>query len=232
LYFIELRYSYPATDLAITQSPIQYRVDQNLVMPSSTNGHLPNTIKAAQYSPKTNSITVNQIPLPQPGKDQLLIKVASASLCHSDLMLLEPNDAGIVLGDGRPVTVGHEATGTIVSVPESCTNSTLKVGAKIGFLCPENCCYECDGCQIHNAWCKDGKTSMGGFGHDGFFAEYATSHWRNAIVLPENLDIYEAAPLFCAGVTSWQGVTGAEINPGEWMAIVGCGGLGHLGKQL
>jgi len=49
------------------------------------------------------------------------------------------------------------------------------------------------------------------------------------MVLPDNLDLYEAAPLFCAGVTAWQGVTKAGIQPGEWIAIVGCGGLGHLG---
>jgi propanol-preferring alcohol dehydrogenase len=201
-----------------------------------TNGNtafssgLPETQKAAQYSSKSNTVSVNTVPLPTPSSDQLLIKVSSASLCHSDLMLFEPNEAGIVLGDGRPVTIGHEATGTILSVPESCTDPTLKVGAKIGFLCPENVCYECEGCQIHNSWCKDGKAVMSGFGRDGFFQEYVVAHWRNAIVLPDALDIYEAAPLFCAGVTSYQGVTEAKINPGEWMAIIGCGGLGHLGK--
>jgi len=199
-----------------------------------SNGHvagLPQTQKAAQYSPKTNKLSINTIPVPTPSKDQLLVKVASASLCHSDLMNFEPNDAGIVLGDGSPVTIGHEATGIIVSVPETCTDPTLKVGAKIGFLCPEQVCYECDGCQIHNAWCERGTAVMSGFGRDGFFQEYVATNWRNAIVLPENLDLYEAAPLFCAGVTSWQGVIEAKINPGEWMAIVGCGGLGHLGIQ-
>lgn len=215
-------------------SPLQLKLTTTLIM--AINGHskghftgLPQSQKAAQYSSKSNSITVNSIPLPAPSKDQLFIKVASASLCHSDLMLLEPNEAGIVLGDGSPVTIGHEATGTILSVPETCTDPTLKVGARIGFLCPERVCYECDGCQIHNAWCKDGKAVMSGFGRDGFFQEYVVSHWRNAIVLPEALDLYEAAPLFCAGVTSWQGITEAKIKPGEWMAIVGCGGLGHLG---
>jgi D-arabinose 1-dehydrogenase-like Zn-dependent alcohol dehydrogenase len=193
---------------------------------------LPKTQRAAQFSPKTNSISVNTIPIPKPTKDQLLIKVASASLCHSDLMLFEPNETGLMLGDGRSITIGHEATGVILFVPESCTDSSLKVGTKIGFLCPEDVCYECPGCQIHNSWCKNGKTIMSGFGRDGFFQEYVTSHWRNAIVLPDELDLYEAAPLFCAGVTSWQGVTEAKINLGEWMAIVGCGGLGHLGLSF
>jgi propanol-preferring alcohol dehydrogenase len=84
----------------------------------ASNGDLPETQRAAQYSSKTNAISVNTIPVPKPTKEQLLIKIASASLCHSDLMLLEPNETGLLLGDGRPITIGHEATGVIVSVPE------------------------------------------------------------------------------------------------------------------
>lgn len=163
--------------------------------------NLPKTQKAAQYMPETNSIAMNFIPVPTPSKDELLVKIASASLCHSDLMHFEPNKIKGLTRD-TPFTIGHEATGIIISVPESCTNDTLKVGAKIGFLCCEQCCYECEGCKTHNQWCLDGKTVMSGFGRDGFFQEYATMHWRNAIVLPESMDILEAAPLFCAGVTS------------------------------
>jgi len=197
-----------------------------------STGRLPEAQRAAQYSSKTNSVSINTIPVPRPNKDQLLIKISCASLCHSDLMLLEPNEAGIPMGHGdRTVTIGHEATGVIVSVPESCMDQTLVVGARIGFLCPENVCYECAGCQIHNAYCTNGNPLTSGFGRDGFFQEYVVSNWRNAIIVPDNLDINMAAPLFCAGITSWQGVTGAKINPGEWMAIVGCGGLGHLGIQ-
>lgn len=84
-------------------------------------------------------------------------------------MLLEPNDAGLVLGDGSPVTIGHEATGTILSVPDSCTDASLKVGARIGFLCPVGVCYECEGCQVHNLHCEKPGGVMGGFGADGFF---------------------------------------------------------------
>jgi D-arabinose 1-dehydrogenase-like Zn-dependent alcohol dehydrogenase len=53
---------------------------------------------------------------------------------------------------------------------------------------------------------------MGGFGTDGFFQEYVVTHWRNPLALPEGLDQYDAAPLFCAGITSWHGVTGAGIK--------------------
>lgn len=92
----------------------------------ATNGDLPEMQKAAQHSSKTNSISVNTIPVPKPTKEQLLVKIACASLCHSDLMLLEPNETGLMLGDGSPVTIGHEATGTIISVPEF-VNSLLTI---------------------------------------------------------------------------------------------------------
>jgi propanol-preferring alcohol dehydrogenase len=129
---------------------------------------LPTTQRAAQYLPKENKIVVNNITLPTPKEDELLIKVSCSSLCHSDLMLLEPNEAGLVLGDGTPITIGHEATGTILSVPKNCTDPTLVVGARVGFLCPYGVCYECEGCQIHNLHCEKGGL-MGGFGVDGFF---------------------------------------------------------------
>jgi alcohol dehydrogenase, propanol-preferring len=69
---------------------------------------------------------------------------------------------------------------------------------------------------------------MQGFGADGYFQEYSVVEARSAMVLPEGLDLVEAAPLFCAGVTAFHGVEDAECEPGDWMAIIGCGGLGHL----
>lgn len=163
--------------------------------------NLPKDQKAARYFPKDNKIKVDTIPLPTPKPNELLIKVHSSSLCHSDTMLLEPNEAGLVLGEGTPVTIGHEATGTILSVPDDCTDKSLKVGAKIGFLCPVGVCYECEGCQVHNLHCEKGGV-MAGFAADGFFQEYVATHWRNAHLLPDDLDVYTSAPLFCAGSKS------------------------------
>ncbi|PGH23259.1 hypothetical protein AJ80_02675 [Polytolypa hystricis UAMH7299] len=201
-------------------------------MAQNGNSALPATQKAAQYHSSENAIRVNTIPVPTPADDEILVKVACSSLCHSDVMLLEPNDAGLVLGDGSPITIGHEATGIIVSVPSSCTNPEIVVGAKVGFFCPTGCCYECEGCQVHNLFCSNGASvRMQGFAADGFFQEYVATPWRNAIALPESMDVCESAPLFCAGITAWHGVHAAKIEKGQWMAIIGCGGLGHLGIQ-
>jgi propanol-preferring alcohol dehydrogenase len=106
---------------------------------NSRSNDLPQTQRAAQYSSKTNSVSVNTTPLPTPSKDQLLIKVASASLCHSDLILLEPNETRLLLCDGRPIKTGHEATGIIISVPDTCTDPSLKLGQDLAFFAQRTC---------------------------------------------------------------------------------------------
>jgi len=144
------------------------------------------------------------------------------------VMLFEPNDQGLLLGN-KPVTMGHEASGTVVELGEGVAD--FKVGDKVGFLPALDCCFECEPCRkTHNAWCQKGCT-MQGFGADGYFQEYTCVEARGAMVLPEGIDVTEAAPLFCAGVTAFHGVEDAGCQPGEWMAIIGCGGLGHLGIQ-
>lgn len=71
---------------------------------------------------------------------------------------------------------------------------------------------------------------MQGLGVDGFLQEYIVAKYRNAVVLPKDIDLKAAAPLFCAGVTSYNAVSSCELEKGDWLAIVGCGGLGHLGQ--
>jgi alcohol dehydrogenase, propanol-preferring len=73
---------------------------------------------------------------------------------------------------------------------------------------------------------------MQGFSMDGYFQEYVVVDYRSAMVLPAELDPKIAAPLFCAGVTAYNGVYDCELKPGQWMAVIGCGGLGHLVSEL
>jgi propanol-preferring alcohol dehydrogenase len=84
----------------------------------ATNGglkDLPSKQKAAQYDPKDNAAHIREIPIPSIKPDELLVKVRSASLCHSDLMLFELNKPGLILTD-KPVTMGHEAVGKVLEV--------------------------------------------------------------------------------------------------------------------
>ncbi|KAF2195364.1 GroES-like protein [Zopfia rhizophila CBS 207.26] len=189
------------------------------------------TMLAQQYDARDNKLHLNEVPIPEPRDHEVLVKIACASLCHSDVMLFEPNDQGLILGK-NPVTIGHEATGVVVSTGSGEAASNFKEGDKVGFICAVECCYDCDPCRkTHNAWCQTGKTKMQGFTLDGYFAEYVCVDARATMVLPDGIDVKSAAPLFCAGVTAYHSVEDCELKPGQWMAIIGCGGLGHLGIQ-
>lgn len=171
---------------------------------------------------------LNEVPMPKPKPNELLVKVACASLCHSDIMMFEPNDQGLILGQG-PVTLGHEATGFVVQAGDETTG--FKKGDPVGFIPAIDCCYECEPCKIHNVWCVTGNQKMQGFSRDGYFQEYVCVDYRSSIVLPSELDPTESAPLFCAGLTAFHGIDDLQLPAGKWIAVIGCGGLGHMGIQ-
>lgn len=144
-------------------------------------------------------------------------------------MLFEPNDQNLILGV-NPVTIGHEASGIVVEAGSEVKG--FKEGDAVGFLPAFGCCYDCQPCRtVHNSWCTTGKAGMQGFTGNGYFQEYVCVDARSAMVLPETLDVREAAPLFCAGVTAYHAIDDCELQPGKWIAAIGCGGLGHMGVQ-
>lgn len=100
-------------------------------------------------------------------------------------MLFEPNDQGLILGK-NPVTIGHEASGIIVSTGSGPEASKFKKGDAVGFLCAVECCFDCRQCRtVHNSWCEKGTTKMQGFTLDGYFQEYVAVDARATMVLPK-----------------------------------------------
>jgi D-arabinose 1-dehydrogenase-like Zn-dependent alcohol dehydrogenase len=172
---------------------------------------------------KQQKVVINDVPKPTPEPYQFLVKIHSASLCHSDL--------GMSLRPDYTVTLGHEGVGYIESLGSEASGHGFSVGDAIGFNYFTGCCYTCAGCQVHNLRCETGKQKLQGFVADGFFAEYAVVDWMNAVKLPENLEMKKAAPLFCAGITAFHSVDGCELDEGMWLAVVGCGGLGQYAVQ-
>ena len=152
-------------------------------------------MKAGQWMPKIQQVIINDIPIPVPGQNQLLVKITSASLCSSDLLSITRP------GLEAPVTLGHEAVGVIEKVHNSIRESPFKVGDAIGFLHYIGGCFECEGCQLHSLLCKDGKTQIQGFTEPGFFAEYGLVDVRNAIHLPKQWSPETASVFFCAGLS-------------------------------
>ncbi|KAK0812843.1 hypothetical protein LTR02_003120 [Friedmanniomyces endolithicus] len=168
-------------------------------------------------------VVIREVSVPEAGPGQFLVKIASASLCHSDILSIEANNTA---------TLGHEGAGYIEKMHSSVEDKGFKVGDPIGFLYIIGCCFECEGCMIHNIHCVTGKQLLQGFTTDGFFAEYAVVDYQNAMKLPESIDIKTASPIFCAGITAFHAVDNAELEEGDWMAVVGAGGLGQQATQI
>ncbi|OAL57419.1 alcohol dehydrogenase [Pyrenochaeta sp. DS3sAY3a] len=180
-------------------------------------------MKAGQWDPKQQKVVINDVPKPTAGPNQFLVKIQSASLCHSDLIKEMRPD--------HPVTLGHEGVGHIESIGSNVPQKGFEVGDAIGFNYFIDCCFECEGCMIHNLRCETGNQKLQGFAVDGFFAEYAVVDWQNAVKLPQNLDMSRSAPLFCAGITAFHSVDSCELKAGDWLAVIGCGGLGQYAIQ-
>ena len=132
-------------------------------------------------------------------------------------------------GATEPTTLGHEAVGQVLEVGSKAKERGFKKGDYIGFINAYHACFNCEGCKNHYIYCTSGSMTMQGFACNGFFQEYCAIDSGVAVVLPKDLEPTTAAPIFCAGITSYQGVKAAALQPGEWLAVIGCGGLGQLG---
>ncbi|KAJ2895270.1 hypothetical protein MKZ38_006735 [Zalerion maritima] len=191
---------------------------------------IPKTMKAGQWDPVQKEVIISELPVPSPGPGEFLVKIHSASLCHSDMMSI--NQANASEGQ-KPVTLGHEGVGHIASFHPSARNKGFKEGDAVGFLYVRGVCFECEGCLTHNMLCTEKAPLLQGFGEiDGFFAEYALVDYHNAVVLdPKLWDLDRASAVFCAGITAFHSVDSSELSPGDWFGVVGAGGLGQLATQ-
>lgn len=137
-----------------------------------------------------------------------------------------PLDKDFPYGAKVNTTIGHEGTGEVVKIGSKVTG--FKVGDVIGLTNAFHSCWKCAGCQVYYSWCSDSRAKLQGFAADGFMAEYAVVDPKAAIVLPEGMDVLRSPPIFCAGITAYNSISRAGLEPGQWLAVVGCGGLGQL----
>lgn len=137
---------------------------------------------------------MNEVDKPTAGPGQFLVKLASASLCHSDLM-------SMAMPHEKPVTIGHEGAGYIEDIHATAENKGFQRGDGIGFTYIVNYCDECEGCAVHNNHCLTKQSRVHGFDEPGLFAEYAVVDATSCVKLPEQLPPETSAPLFCGGIT-------------------------------
>nr|XP_023900358.1 uncharacterized protein LOC112012208 [Quercus suber] len=173
---------------------------------------------------KSKKIVIRNVPKPRPGPNQILVKIEKAALCHSDL---EHSD------EHHPATLGHEGAGRVEELHPSVANKFFRTGDKIGYLSTFGSCGECMECLIHEPTCAAGRRTAHGFTFNGLFSEFVVVDYCDCIHLPESFDSNSiVAPIFCAGIASFHSVGSADLERGDWFAIVGAGGLGPIAAHI
>ena len=180
-------------------------------------------MKAAVAPAVSSSWQVKDIPQPQPGPNQVLVKMHASGVCYTDVH----QTLGHLPGP-FPRIMGHEPVGEIVALGTGVT--TRKVGDRVGTAWIQSTCGRCEWCQRgRRMFCPDlvGTGSEAQGGH----AEYMLMNADVAYLIPDKVSYEQAAPIFCAGYTVYSGLRWADPKPHERVAVLGIGGLGHLALQ-
>lgn len=182
-------------------------------------------MKAAVVRRLGEPLTIEEVAVPEPGPGEVLVKIMATGVCHTDLHA--------AAGDwpvkpSPPFIPGHEGAGVVAAVGQGVTK--LKEGDPVGIAWLHDACGCCEHCVT--GWetlCESQHDS--GYSVDGSFAEYAIGAADYVARLPHGVDFAAIAPILCAGVTTYKGIRETEARPGEWLAISGIGGLGHVAIQ-
>ena len=183
------------------------------------------TMQAAVVEAFGQPLKLRQVEIPTPGPGQILVKTEACGVCHTDL---HAAGGDWPLKPGLPFIPGHEGIGIVVALGEGVT--AVKEGDRVGVPWLYSACGHCEHCLA--AWetvCA--KAEFGGYTKNGGFAEYILADPNYVAHIPAGLSAIEAAPLICAGVTSYKGLKETKATPGQWVVISGIGGLGHLAVQ-
>jgi propanol-preferring alcohol dehydrogenase len=186
-------------------------------------------MKAAVLHEFKTPLSLDEVPLPEVGADEVLIEVEVCGVCHSDLHVADGDwaqFAGIVK---KPLILGHEIVGRVVE--RGAAVQTIRVGDRVGVPWVQWTCGQCEFCREGNEnLCA--KQRITGVMVDGGYAEYAKAPASHVINIPDALSSEQAAPLLCAGVTVHRALKQAKIRAGQRLAVFGVGGLGHIAVQI
>ena len=162
----------------------------------------------------------------EPGAGHVRIKVEACGVCHSDALTREGKWPGI----RYPRVPGHEIAGIVDAVGEGVAGWTR--GQRVGIGWHGGHCGHCDSCRRGDFVTCQIALQIPGIAYDGGYAEYVTAPAGALAAIPEGLSAVEAAPLMCAGVTTFNSLRNSGARPGDLVAVLGIGGLGHLGVQF
>ena len=164
--------------------------------------------------------------IPAPGPGSVRIKVEACGICHSDSLTKE----GLWPGIQYPRVPGHEVAGIIDAVGESV--GAWRVGQRVGVGWHGGHCGYCDSCRRGDFVTCQIAPQITGVSYDGGYADYIIAPATVLALIPEGLSAVDAAPLMCAGITTFNALRNSGARPGDTVAVLGVGGLGHLGVQF
>ncbi|MGH6763757.1 MAG: alcohol dehydrogenase AdhP [Phyllobacterium sp.] len=183
------------------------------------------TMKAAVVREFGKPLTLEDVPIPQPGPGQIQVAIHASGVCHTDLHAAEGDWP---VKPKPPFIPGHEGVGFVSAVGAGVKN--VKEGDRVGVPWLYTACGHCKHCL--GGWetlCEEQLNT--GYSVNGGFAEFVVADPNFVGHLPKNIGFKEIAPVLCAGVTVYKGLKVTDTKPGDWVVISGVGGLGHMAVQ-
>ncbi|GBC75423.1 Alcohol dehydrogenase [archaeon HR06] len=178
---------------------------------------------------ETGVMSFEDVPIPIPADNQVLIRIKACGVCHSNLHMIEGDFRDFGIPAKLPIIPGHEITGVVTEVGRDVRS--FVVGDRVGIQVLYESCRNCDFCLSGNEnLCLERKST--GEVVDGGYAEYIVAPYDFIYRLPDTLGFEEAAPLFCPGVTAYRAVKKAGVTFGQKVAVIGVGGVGHMSLQF
>lgn len=183
------------------------------------------TMKAAVVPALGAPLEIRELPIPEPGPGQVLVRMHTSGICHTDIHAAHGDWP---VKPHPPFVPGHEGIGVVERVGPGA--AVRRVGDRVAIAWLGSACGRC-------GYCISGRETLclaqtnSGYSVDGAYAEYALADERFAVPVPDAVSSLDAAPLTCAGVTTFKAIKVAGIQPGERVGVFGIGGLGHLAVQ-
>lgn len=181
-------------------------------------------MRAVQVSRAQGPFEIVEREIPEPGPGEVRIKVETCGVCHSDSIVKEG-----LLPVEYPRVPGHEVVGIVDKLGEGVTR--LAPGQRVGAGWHGGQCGHCNRCRRGEFFACERGPVVTGWSRDGGYAEYMTALQDGVAAVPDGLTALEAAPLMCAGVTTYNALRNSGARGGDLVAVLGLGGLGHLGVQ-
>jgi D-arabinose 1-dehydrogenase-like Zn-dependent alcohol dehydrogenase len=183
-------------------------------------------MRLVQVTRPNGPLEIVEREIPEPGAGQVRIKVEACGICHSDSMTKE----GLWPGIQYPRVPGHEIAGVVDAVGAAVAG--WKEGQRVGVGWHGGHCGYCDSCRRGDFVTCQVAPQVPGIAYDGGYAEYMIAPAGAVALIPEGLSAVDAGPLMCAGITTFNSLRNSGARPGDLVAILGIGGLGHLGIQF